>query len=511
MNEMTVPRTAEGRTGRLLYHPAPRLVERSERRPVAVAESGASWARAYRHKIHATDLVVLAVSVGIAFLVRFAVDPGSLTQGKALHYCLLAALVLLVWLIDLSTFRTRDSRVIGVGAGEYRRIINASTTTFGVVAILFLLAGAESGRWFFAISFPLGMVALLFSRWLWRKWLIRQRSFGHSLSRVIIVGRRWDVERAIQQITMTSSVAYTVIGAVLDGSDLPLTGAAARGIALRKGLDRVAAHAQELGADGVVVAGQPGEGEDYIHDLAWQLEGKSIDLVLATSLANVAGPRIHFRPVDGLPLLHVEIPQFEGGKHVLKRAMDLVFTIPALIVLTPFFLIMSAVIKLDSPGPAYFSQTRVGQGGHTFNILKFRSMAKDAPERLSALVALNEGSGLLFKMKNDPRITRVGRFIRKYSLDEFPQLWNVVKGEMSLVGPRPPLPSEVDGYQDHVRRRLFIKPGLTGMWQVNGRSALSWEDSVRLDLYYVENWSVVGDLMIMWRTLKVLIHPVGAY
>jgi lipopolysaccharide/colanic/teichoic acid biosynthesis glycosyltransferase len=176
------------------------------------------------------------------------------------------------------------------------------------------------------------------------------------------------------------------------------------------------------------------------------------------------------------------------------------------------FAIVALVIKADGTGgPVFFTQERIGRGGSTFRIHKFRSMRPDAPERLAELTALNESDGVLFKMRNDPRVTRVGRFIRKYSIDELPQLWNVLIGDMSIVGPRPPLQSEVLGYDEHVHRRLYIKPGLTGMWQINGRASLSWEESVQFDLYYVENWSVIGDLVIMWRTFRVLIRPVGAY
>jgi exopolysaccharide biosynthesis polyprenyl glycosylphosphotransferase len=212
-----------------------------------------------------------------------------------------------------------------------------------------------------------------------------------------------------------------------------------------------------------------------------------------------------------LPLLHVEIPQFEGGKHALKRVLDIAVSGTALILLAPLFLVLTILIRIDSPGKALFSQERVGRGGETFRILKFRSMVADAAKLQDELAERNEGSGLLFKIKDDPRITRIGRVLRKYSLDELPQFWNVLVGDMSLVGPRPPLMCEVECYEGHVSRRLYIKPGLTGMWQVSGRSELSWEESVWLDLYYVENWSITGDLVIMWRTFKVIVHPVGAY
>jgi len=183
----------------------------------------------------------------------------------------------------------------------------------------------------------------------------------------------------------------------------------------------------------------------------------------------------------------------------------------ALIVLLPVFAALAVLIKKDSPGPTFFVQKRVGVNGNTFRMFKFRSMHSNAEELLDQLQSQSEGNGLLFKMKDDPRVTQVGRWIRKYSLDELPQIFNVLRGEMSLVGPRPPLPKEVQAYEGHVGRRLYIKPGLTGLWQVSGRSDLDWEESVRLDLYYVENWSLTGDIMIMWRTFKVMLNPVGAY
>jgi exopolysaccharide biosynthesis polyprenyl glycosylphosphotransferase len=479
---------------------------------LAAPISGAPWARAYCTRLRVTDLAVLVVALSIAFVARAIVEPESLSGPGALQRDGVLSLLLVgLWIASLSIVRTLDLKVVGFGAGEYKRVVNSSMTVFGLIAIIFVIAEVHSARWFFMVAFPLGLLGLLLERWLWRQWLIRQRTFGHYLSRVIVVGRRDDVEKVVRQMDRNSGAAYTVIGAVLDGVDAESDNGALRNVTVMRDLDRVTEYATRLGADGIVVAGQPGNGNDFIHDLAWELEGKTVELILATSLANVAGPRIHFRPVDGLPLLHVEIPQFEGGKHVLKRIMDISVSSIALVLLSPLFLVLAILIRLDSTGKAIFSQERIGRDGSTFSIYKFRSMVADAPERLAALAALNEGSGVLFKLHNDPRVTRVGRVIRKFSLDELPQLWNVLIGDMSIVGPRPPLANEVAGYDRHVHRRLYIKPGLTGMWQINGRSALSWDESVRLDLYYVENWSVIGDLVIMWRTFRVLLHPVGAY
>jgi exopolysaccharide biosynthesis polyprenyl glycosylphosphotransferase len=209
--------------------------------------------------------------------------------------------------------------------------------------------------------------------------------------------------------------------------------------------------------------------------------------------------------------MHVELPNYEGGKHVVKRVFDFVVAAAALVALAPVFAVIAIIITRDDGGPVFFRQERVGRNGRTFPMYKFRSMTLDAEARLAELEALNEGNGVLFKLRDDPRVTRPGRILRRYSLDELPQLWNILMGHMSLVGPRPPLPSEVERYEDHVLRRLYIKPGLTGMWQINGRSDLSWQDSVRLDLYYVENWSLTGDLLILWRTVRIVLRPMGAY
>lgn len=405
-------------------------------------------------------------------------------------------------------YRTRDRRVLSVGVTEYKRIVSATTMTFGAFAIGLVVVPVPTARWYFLLAFPVGLVGLLLDRWLWRRWLVRKSLLGHALSRVIVVGTRAETEYVVRQVRKVSGAAYAVVGAVVD-SDSPDN--PALGIPVSRDFDNVAGLAGMWRADAVIVAGTPADRPDFVHDLAWALEGAATDLIIATNLANVAGPRIHLRPVEGLPLIHVEIPQFEGAKHAFKRAFDLAAAITAIIVLAPMFAIVALAIVLDSPGPVFFSQERVGRDGRSFRMFKFRSMRVTAERELVDLLAKNEGAGSLFKIREDPRVTRVGRFIRRHSIDEFPQLWNIVRGEMSVVGPRPPLPREVSSYEDHVHRRLYIRPGLTGMWQVNGRSNLDWEESVKLDLYYVENWSLVGDIVIIWRTLREIRNPMGAF
>jgi exopolysaccharide biosynthesis polyprenyl glycosylphosphotransferase len=245
--------------------------------------------------------------------------------------------------------------------------------------------------------------------------------------------------------------------------------------------------------------------------LAWELERDDIDLIVSASLVDTAGDRITVRPVDGLPMMHIEHPRLLGGRRLIKSLFDLSVAASLLVLLAPLFLVIALVIKLDTGGPVLFRQVRVGRGGEMFRMYKFRTMHADAEQRWHKLRERNDYPGVLFKIREDPRITRSGRLLRRHSLDELPQLINVLHGEMSLVGPRPPLLSEVEQYPLDMRRRLMVKPGMTGLWQVSGRSDLSWEDAIRLDLQYVENWSLTVDLVILARTAVVVTRGAGAY
>ncbi|CAD5991133.1 sugar transferase [Agreia sp. COWG] len=478
----------------------------------ATAAGAHAWIRSYRTRLRVTDIVVVLLAVGLAQLSRFGTDDTSVqAAGVAVGYWDLSALVALIWIALIGASRTRDARVVGAGPAEYRLVVRASALTFGLIAIASLLFKIDIARGYFIVAMPVGLAALIVSRWLWRRWLVKQRAVGRYLTRAIVVGTLRDVNYVVTQIDGQPSAAYQLVGVMIDGEH-PRQISSARGpVSVIAGLDGIAAVASRLGVDTVIVAGQPNRGDDFIRTLGWQLEGTATELVLASRLVDIAGPRIHFRPVEGLPLIHVEIPQYGGPRHAMKRTLDITLSGLALLALAPVFAVLALLVRSDSPGPVIFRQERVGRKGVTFTMRKFRSMSVDAEQVLESLRDRNEGAGVLFKMKNDPRVTRVGAVLRRFSLDELPQLWNVFIGDMSLVGPRPPLASEVAGYEDHVHRRLFIKPGLTGMWQVNGRSDLSWDEGVRLDLYYVENWSLTGDLMIMWRTVKVLTNPTGAY
>jgi exopolysaccharide biosynthesis polyprenyl glycosylphosphotransferase len=468
------------------------------------------WARRYRIHLLVTDAAIVVLSIVLALISRFGLANADFEEHAATHW-VVASIIVTAWMLSLSLYGTRDLRVIGVGASEYRRVFTASVFTFGALAILFLIVKLDIARGFFMLALPVGLLGLLGTRWLWRRWLTGARARGHYLCRALVAGSCADVAYVVDQINHNGGATYHILGAATDEANAGQQQRYDCNVPIVADLSTIAVSAANLDVDTVIVAGNPASDTTFIRDLSWQLEGTATELILAARLTDVAGPRIHYRPVEGLPLIQVEIPRFEGGKHLLKRAFDVVGSAVALALFSPLLVVIAVMVRLDSSGAAIFSQERVGRDGRLFTIYKFRSMVTTAEKDQGPLADRNEGAGVLFKLKDDPRVTNVGRFLRRYSLDELPQLWNVLIGDMSLVGPRPPLPNEVRGYPEHVHRRLYIKPGLTGMWQVGGRSDLSWDESVRLDLYYVENWSLMGDLILIWRTFRVLLHPTGAY
>ncbi|MET4136518.1 sugar transferase [Pseudarthrobacter sp. PvP090] len=477
-----------------------------------VIGEGTRWSNKYRRVLAVSDVCVIISVTLIAQMARFGLDEVQVAVGWFnVGYFQISILIAVAWTVALGAYRTRDARIIGIGVDEYKRVVSATVALLGILAILCLLFQVDIARSYFALAFPLGVAGLIASRWALRRWLTRQRTKGHYLSQVLVLGKPKDVSYVVNQIEKKSGAAYHVVGVCLTGNPgMKWLNLGRRAVPVVQESWSIVDAVRELGADAVIVAGPSKGGGRYIQELGWQLEESSTELILTTGLTNVAGPRIHARPVEGLPLMHVELPQYTGARHTVKRLFDILASASALFLLLPVFLLLAILIKRDSPGRVLFLQERVGKGGKKFLMVKFRSMVESAEDDLAGLLDQNEGSGVLFKMQHDPRVTEVGRWMRKYSLDELPQFWNILKGDMSLVGPRPPLQREVDGYKNRVHRRLYIKPGLTGMWQTNGRSELNWQDSIRLDLYYVENWSLAGDLIIIWRTALQMIKPVGA-
>lgn len=438
----------------------------------------------------------------------------SLDGTVTTNYWVVTALLGIVWWLFMGIWGTRDIKVLGAGAEEYKRVAVSSLYLFGSVAIVSYALEIPTARGYIGVAMPLGIILLLAARWICRKILVRHRNNGRFTRRLMLLGSPAAVEHLHRSLASEPGAGYLPVAAILPGHhlnspsdtelELPV---ASVGTQLHEILAAIDNHS----ADAIALSAGTMLKPRVIRQLGWELQERRISMILAPALTDVAGPRIHTQPVAGLPLIHVSTPELEGAQAFVKRAFDCVGAVLGLIVLLPIFLVVAMLIKKDSPGPVFFQQERIGRKGVPFRMHKFRSMVVDAEDRLADLQAVNEGNGVLFKLKDDPRITKIGAFIRRYSIDELPQLWNVLTGDMSMVGPRPPLQSEVETYEEYVLRRLKVKPGVTGLWQVSGRSDLSWDDSVRLDLYYVENWSLMQDLIILFRTAKAVIGKDGAY
>lgn len=469
--------------------------------------------RSYLRWLAVGDTAAVGGAVLVGYLARFEGEPVIIGEAvPTVPYLPVSILLAIAWVATLRLARCYDDQVVGYGAEQYRRILAASFWLAAAIAISLYLLDIGVSRGFLVISFGAGTLGLVGIRFIANQRLHRARRRGEGWSRrVLVVGDAAHVLELVQQLRRVAHSGYQVVGACIPDpmrtpqpqhlGDVPVVAS------FGSILSGVAA----VGADTVAVTASGELTASRLRRLGWQLEGTDIDLVVAPALTDVAGPRIHTRPVAGLPLIHVEAPEFRGGRKVVKELVDRALALGCLLAVAPLFLLIAVAVKLDNRGPVFFRQTRVGQGGRTFRLFKFRTMVVGAHEMRQVLADHNETDGLLFKIRNDPRITRVGRVLRKWSLDELPQLLNVVLGQMSLVGPRPPLPEEVARYDGDVARRLLVKPGITGLWQVSGRSDLAWEDGIRLDLYYVENWSLASDLVILWKTLGAVLRQRGAY
>nr|WP_308199761.1 sugar transferase [Herbiconiux aconitum] len=464
-----------------------------------------------------TDFIVLLIVIFGVQVVWFGFNTANLAVGQAsgqlaVSYSVISVVIFTAWLAVLSIYGTRGHRVVGTGTQEYKLIADATLRLFGLVAIFAFLFQVDFARGYILIALPVGLAGLLFARWWWRQWLAAKRANGEYSARVLLVGSAASVTSIASELVRRPDAGYLVIGAcvptslvgdTLPGTNIPIFG----------NLDKVSRALEVSGADTIVITSADELPPQRVRELSWSLEPGRQHLVVAPSLVDIGGPRIHTRPVSGLPLIHVETPRYEGSKRFAKRTFDVFVSGLLIVVASPFLLAIAAIVRLSTPGPVLFRQERIGYNGARFKMLKFRSMVIDAEERLASLQNEDrlEGNSVMFKMRDDPRVTPIGKFLRRFSLDELPQLFNVFRGSMSLVGPRPPLEREVDQYEQHVHRRFLVKPGITGLWQVSGRSNLSWEDTVRLDLFYVENWSLTGDFLILWRTAKAVVARDGAY
>ncbi|GAA3742421.1 sugar transferase [Salinactinospora qingdaonensis] len=465
------------------------------------------WANAYLRGLLGLDLAAAVTAGMLAFQLRIAEWSAAPAAVPAMA---LSLFLPLLWVIAVATGGGYARRFIGLGTEEFRRVLSAGVLLTAFVTVVAYASQANLARGYVLVILPTVTLLSLVARYAWRKFLHRLRRDGRCMRRVIVVGHRDGVRDLIGQFRREPYHGMQVIGACLPAEQCEaqpdLDGCPVYG-----DFSRVPDVVELTGAATVAVLTCPEMDGVELRRLAWQLEKSGTELTVAPALMEVAGPRTTIRPVAGLPLLHVEHPELAGGRRLVKGAFDRLAAAMALLVLSPLLLVLGAVIRCTSPGPILFRQTRVGKDGARFTLYKFRTMVDGAEVLKAALRPRNEHDGVLFKMRADPRVTRVGAWLRRYSLDELPQLINVVLGEMSLVGPRPPLPEEVASYGDDVRRRLVVKPGLTGLWQISGRADLSWEESVRLDLRYVENWSLTLDVQILWKTWSAVIRGAGAY
>jgi exopolysaccharide biosynthesis polyprenyl glycosylphosphotransferase len=470
------------------------------------------WRRIYARRLAVTDTLVIVWVVFAVQLLRFGFDESPVSglpdqAAISAGYATISLILVVSWSILLGIYGSRDYRVLGTGFAEYKRTVDASIRLFGLVAIVAFLLKIDLARGYVLLAFPVGIVVLVFTRWLWRQWLGVQREAGRYVSRVLLIGTADDTRRIGRELQQIPAAGYKVVGEWLASpADAGLE--SELDVPVFSGDSSVQSAMLTVGADTVVVTNAQALGANGVRELSWSLEPGRQHLIMAPNLTDISGPRIHTRPVAGLPLIHVETPRYEGSKLFAKRAFDILGSATLLLILSIPLLILAALVKFTSPGPALYRQQRVGLNRQHFQMVKFRSMRQDADAELTGLLAAQGSNNKpLFKVKDDPRVTRIGKMMRKYSLDEFPQLFNVLGGSMSLVGPRPQRDGEVGLYDKAAFRRLLVKPGMSGLWQVSGRSSLSWEDSIRLDLYYVENWSMVGDLIILWRTIKAVVSP----
>jgi exopolysaccharide biosynthesis polyprenyl glycosylphosphotransferase len=462
-----------------------------------------AWRASYVRRLVVCDALVAVVA---ALVGRLAPEYGPLAANSTLWPVVALAVI---WVAAMGVARAYEQRFLWVGPEEFRRVFAASALLLAAVGTISWAFKLEVARSFVVVALPLAAALTLAHRTAQRSWLHRQRTRGRFQQTAILVGHRKGTAELHAQLVRQARHGLRVIGVCLPTSEP--TGAVFDGLPVLGGFADIADVVRRYEVDTVAVLPSPELDGAALRNLGWDLETTEAELLLAPAVTEFAGPRVAIRPVSGLPLLHLERPEFRGLRRVTKDVFDRSTAVVAVVVLLPALLVLALAVKTTSRGPVLYRHERIGRAGRPFRVLKFRTMVPGADGHVGTLMAQNEGNAVQFKMKQDPRVTRVGAVMRRYSLDELPQLFNVIGGTMSLVGPRPHVTREVEQYGLAMRRRLLVKPGITGLWQVSGRSDLSWDDSVRIDVRYVENWSLAFDLMILGKTLGAVLRGSGAY
>ncbi len=422
---------------------------------------------------------------------------------------LLATLIVVGWIATIAAMGGYRRELLGSGTDEFKRVLHASLFAAGLVGVGCYLVKFQLSRGFFVLLFLIGLPLLVLGRYVVRKFLHSARRRGRLQVRVLVSGTPEHVDEVTLVLRRESWLGYNVVGAVTPADHLAEE--TAIGVPIFGDASAVTTIARSAKADIIFFAsGSLGSAQE-MREKVWELEEHGINVVIAPSLDDISGERVTIRPVGGLPLIHVDHPTWSDAANLGKRTFDVVGSALLIALFAPLFLFAAAQIWLHDRGPVLFKHHRVGRQGERFECLKFRTMVTDAETVVERLQQETDQSALLFKMKDDPRITRPGRWLRRFSVDELPQLLNVFRGDMSLVGPRPQVQREVDLYEGGMSRRLLVRPGMTGLWQVSGRNDLTPEEAMRLDLFYVDNWSMLQDLSILGRTAGAVVGSRGAY
>ena len=465
---------------------------------------GPRWESRYRLAVIASDL--LATLLAVSLVGGFVILPSHRHWSLPIE---LAVTTILVVCAALPLHRSWHPSVLGQGAEEFRRLGRGLATAVVVLALGGLAGGLPDMRpWVFVVV-PAVAVLATAQRYQLRRFLHRARRSGRCLLPVLAAGGPDTVLDLIDRTRRAPHLGWRVEAACTTGNRR--VSGDIDGVPVVGGLADLARHVRRGPYRIVAVTGDAYWTPSRLRQLAWDLEGSDAEMVVAPVLMEIAGPRLHVTGVLGMPMLRVTAPVFTGTRRVIKEIVDRTGAALLLALFSPVLVAVALAVVADSRGGVFYRQRRVGKDGREFTIVKFRTMVRDADRLRTNLIQANEGAGPLFKLRRDPRVTRVGAVLRRWSLDELPQLWNVLAGSMSLVGPRPPLPDETARYGPDVRRRLLVKPGLTGMWQISGRSDLSWDEAVRLDLRYVEDWSLALDAVILWKTARAVFRGDGAY
>jgi exopolysaccharide biosynthesis polyprenyl glycosylphosphotransferase len=459
----------------------------------------------------ATSLLVYLQNYGTFQNVDNLNDEGLLRVNVSPQF--VGAGLLLSWLISLSIFRSRDSKIVGSDFSEYRRVMNATLSVLGFLAFVSLYFKVDVSRVYVTEVLGIGLAALLLSRRLGRNWLNKQRKQGNFARRVAIYGPTSELAFELQKYDSHKESEFEPIMTIED-NDLLVLKYLNSDKTKTVDLEHLPEVLAEENIEILQVVGSGPSSAKMHKKLYWALDGWDISFVVSPAITGVSSSKLTTRVIAGSPLIKISSTKFSGPQHAMKTVMDFTLGTLAFLFSAPIVLIAAVFVKLEDKGPAFFTQTRVGLNGKHFTIYKLRSMKVGAElEHLARQQAAADKltNSNMYKDPEDPRVTKVGKFIRKFSIDELPQFLNVIKGDMSLVGPRPPLLSEVEEWKQHEVRRLLVKPGVTGPWQIGGRSLLTWEETVAIDLSYVENWTVLNDISIIFKTVVYVFKGSGAF